>query len=223
MKGALTPEEIRGADFSVALRGYDRVQVKAFLEDLAGRVSILKESSEKTYQAVGEELGELLQEARDLADKIRSDARSEATALVEDAAKEAAGIRKDAAAYAKQVLDAADTDAASERDQASEEAGKTRAQANEEAASMRAQATEDAEQRISAAENKVSELESVEAETRRRISSLRTELEEVAKSLLQLDGDGSHPTEIETPLEEQIDQHGRVDAVPNGAVEAHIR
>jgi cell division initiation protein len=201
MEHALTPEEIKGADFSVALRGYDRQEVEAFLEDVAAEVSLLKESSERAHQAVGEELGQLLQQAKDVADKVLSDAQSEAAALLQGAANEAAGLREEAEAYAKQV----------------------RVEADGEAASTRAEADQDAEQRISAADNKVRELNAGEAETRERIRALRVELEEVAKSLQQLAPDGSPPAEMEQTSEEQTDQQDRVDTVQNGAVQVPAR
>jgi DivIVA domain-containing protein len=201
MGHALTPEEIKGADFSVALRGYDRREVGAFLEDVAAEVSVLKESSERAYQAVGEELGQLLQQAKDVADRVLSDAQSSAAALGQGAANEAAGLREDAQAYAKQV----------------------RVEADGEAASTRDEADQDAVQRISTADNKVRELSTREAEIRERIRLLRVELEEVAKSLLQLVPDGSPPDDMEQTSEEQTDQQDPVDTVQNGVVQVPAR
>jgi cell division initiation protein len=201
MARALTPEEIKGADFTIGLRGYDRREVDEFLQEVAAEVSRLKESSERSYQTVGEELGQLLQQARDVADKVVSDAQAEAAALVQDAAKEVAGLREEADAYAKQV----------------------RLEADGEAAATRAEADQEAAQRISSADDKVRELGIAEAETRQRIRALRVELEEVAKSLLQLAPEGSPPVEMEQTIEQQSDQQDRVDTVPNEAVEVPAR
>jgi DivIVA domain-containing protein len=170
---ALTPEEIRKADFSVALRGYDRQEVEAFLQDIAEEVGILKEASERAYQATGERLGELLQHSKDLADQLLADAQSEAATLVQDAASEAAELRESADSYAKQV----------------------RQQVDDEAAGSRARADQAFAARISEADSTVRELNIAEAQTRERISALRIELEKVTKRLLELSADTAAPAD----------------------------
>lgn len=198
MERALTSEEIRGAEFNIALRGYDRREVEAFLHDVAAEVAFLKESSQKSYQVVGVELGQLLQESKDLADKLVLDAQSEAATLVQNAATEAAEIRKSAEGYAKEL-----------REQVDGEAAVSRAEADQRFAEL-----------ISQAETRVQELSIAENETRERISALRVELEEVAKTLLQLGADSSPPAETEPSMEAQSDQLDNEDTIPNGAVPA---
>lgn len=189
VRRAITPEDIKGANFSVALRGYDRGEVEAFLQDVAAEVSVLKDSAERAYQNLGEELGELLQQAKDVADKLLSEARSEAAALVQSAENEATGLRDEAEAHARQVREEADG----------------------EAVSTRAEAEQDAAQRISAADTKVRELGTAEVEARQRISALRVELDRVADSLRQLGADGSRDAGIEQNVEDLTDEQDRED------------
>jgi cell division initiation protein len=194
----LTPEEIRGADFSIALRGYDRREVEAFLQDVAEEMADLKETSARSYQAAGEQLGELLQQSKDVADKLLLDAQNEAATLLQKAAAEAAGIREDADVYAKEV----------------------REQVDAEAESSRAHADQQYAERIRSADGKVRELSVAENEARQRISALRVELEKVAKRLLQSSTDGSSQAETQPSLEEQTGQLDREYTVPQDAVPA---
>jgi DivIVA domain-containing protein len=184
----ITPEDIKGANFSVALRGYDRGEVESFLQDVAAEVSALKDSSARAYQNVGEDLGGLLQQAKDVADKLLSEASSEAAALVQSAENEASRMREDADAHARQVRGEADGDAAS----------------------TRAEAEQDAARLIDAASTRVRELGAAEAEARQRISALRDELARVADSLRHLGGDDSRDAGIDQE-EDLVDDQARVD------------
>jgi cell division initiation protein len=198
MEPALTPEEIRGADFSVARRGYDQGEVAAFLQDVAAEVAVLKESAEKSYLTVGEELGDLLQHARDIADKLLLDAQNEAATLVQNASQEATEMRESAEAYAKQL----------------------REQVDSEAADSRSEANRKYLERIRSADARVQELGVEENQARQRISALRTELEGVASNLLQMGAKGSESAETPQGEEEQTIEVDRDDTVPNGAVSA---
>src|SRR3989337_1323436 len=59
----ITPEDIETASFTVAIRGYDKQEVEAFLADTADHVRVLTEASGSAYVDLGEEMGELLQHA----------------------------------------------------------------------------------------------------------------------------------------------------------------
>jgi cell division initiation protein len=195
----MTPEDIKGANFSVALRGYDRGEVEAFLQEVAAEVAALKDSSAKAYQNVGEDLGGLLQQAKDVADKLLSEASAEAAALMQSAENEATRVKDEAEGHAGRVRDDAD----------------------EGAASTRAQAEQDAAQLIEAANIRVRDLNASEAEARRRISELRDELDRVSASLRQLAADDSlagmepdvedlaEQIDIDTPSEVQAQEHAR--------------
>jgi DivIVA domain-containing protein len=197
MEGAITPEEIRGADFTIALRGYDRAEVEAFLREVAAEMAELKESSESPYQAVGEDIGQLLQQTKDLADRLLLDAQTDAATLVQNAANEAAGVTQNAEVYANQLREQVDT-----------EATRSRAEADRLFA-----------ERIREADGRVRELGIAENEARQRIAALRTELEEVAKSLLHLGAEGSPaPPDSEQTIEKEADQRAPVKG--NGAVAA---
>jgi DivIVA domain-containing protein len=191
MERALTPDEIRGADFTIALRGYDRHEVEAFLQDVASQFAALKDSSNKSYQAVGEELGHLLQQSKDVADKLLLDAQNEAAALLQNATDEAIQMRDSADVYASQLRDEVDN----------------------EVALWRAQGDQEFKKRIREADTRVQELSTTEVEIRQRIDSLRGELEEVTERLLYLGIGGLPPPEPEQTLESDSD-HAESEDVP---------
>ncbi|MDP9225729.1 MAG: DivIVA domain-containing protein [Actinomycetota bacterium] len=195
MRESITPEDIKGANFSVAIRGYDRGEVEAFLRDVAAGVSALLDSSEKPYQSLGEEVGELLQQAKDAADKLFSEARDEAAALVQSAQDDATALRDEAEAHAQQVREYADG----------------------EVARKIAQADEEAANRIGAADARAQELSTTEVEARQRISALRTELEAVGETLRRLGTQGTSDAGVEHPAGDVTDEQDRVDTTPRAA------
>jgi cell division initiation protein len=196
MERALTPDEIRGADFTIALRGYDRHEVEAFLQDVAAEFAALKDASQKSYQAVGEELGHLLQQSKDVADKLLLDAQNEAAALLKNAADEAIQMRESADVYANQLREEVDN----------------------EVALLRAQADHEFKQRIREADTRTQELSTTEVEIRERIDSLRGELEEVTERLLHLGIGGLPHAEPQQTLESDSDHVEREDVLPVDAL-----
>jgi DivIVA domain-containing protein len=180
MRDALSPEELEGATFSVALRGYDRDEVDAFLKSLGDQ---LRESnrmrSERLYETLGEEMGGLLQHARDSADEMIAEAKADATRMREEARQEAEQVRAQARADAEEARRLADTDAAD----------------------TRSKADADAEARIEEATRRVAELEGTEAEGRNRIAALRMQLLALTDQLAGLVGSEEQlPSDDEAPV-----------------------
>ena len=77
----LSPKEITRKDFPVRLRGYDRVEVEALLQMVAADYERLlhlvgsARADRKPYETLGDDIGDLLQLAKDKAERLRQDAR----------------------------------------------------------------------------------------------------------------------------------------------------
>src|SRR5215213_9540237 len=114
----LTPEAIEQAEFPTALRGYDKDEVEAYLRRVAvehrrllAQTEPAKPASEKPYQRLGQDVGDLLQQARDTADRMKQRAEDEATRLKDEAKKAVKEMKDKAKQDAQQVKQAAEYDA----------------------------------------------------------------------------------------------------------------
>jgi DivIVA domain-containing protein len=161
MQPELTPEDIDSASFTVAIRGYDKQEVEAFLADVADHVRALTEASSGAYVDLGEEMGELLQHARNSADEMTARAQEEVTALRAQVDAEIADKRREADEYVQRSTD-----------DISEETKRRREEAEEQARAI----IEDAQTRIVT-------LQREENEARERIRALRLQLLEVTLRL----------------------------------------
>lgn len=110
----ITPEYLEQVEFTSSLRGYDREEVDSLLASVADEIARLQALAsqsrapvQRPYDSLGEEMGALLQHAKDTADEITAKARREAEelragaessagTLTGDAEREAAGIREQA-------------------------------------------------------------------------------------------------------------------------------
>jgi DivIVA domain-containing protein len=103
-------DEIRERTFPVAVRGYDRQAVDAFVEEMAQLVGQLEglQSREAVIQRaldqVGEETAGILQRAHETGDEIAARSRAQAEGRIQRAEREAEITRRDADAYAEQVI-----------------------------------------------------------------------------------------------------------------------
>ena len=118
MAKGLTPEAIEQAEFPTALRGYDKDEVEAYLRRVAAEHRRLltqseapKPSSEKPYQRLGQDVGDLLQQAKDTADRMKQRAEEEAARLKEEAKKAVKEMRDKAKQDAQQIKQTADYEA----------------------------------------------------------------------------------------------------------------
>jgi DivIVA domain-containing protein len=176
MQHALSPEELESITFSTSLRGYDRDEVDEFLRTLAAD---LKESqkarADRLYENLGEEMGGLLQHARDSADQMLQEAEAEARRLREEAQEEARRTREAAAAHAR-----------STKEESEMTAQRTIEDANLRARETRDEAEHDAAVRIEATEARVRKLEETEADVRERIRVLRLHLVSLSDQLQEI-------------------------------------
>lgn len=161
MQPELTPEEIETASFTIGLRGYDKQEVEDYLVAVADHIRVISDVSRSAYVDLGDEMGQLLQHARDSADEMTRKAQEEATALRAEVDAEATDKRRDADEYRQRA-----------KDEVGEEAKRIREGAEEQARGI----IEDAQRRIVT-------LQQEEVEARERIRALRLQLLEVTLRL----------------------------------------
>jgi DivIVA domain-containing protein len=135
-------ERLRGADFSLAVRGYDRHQVDEFLSGIAKRLEA-ESGSLADPDAVKRKLEEVGQSTTEILTAAEQTARK----LQEDASTEAAKLRKSATETAEHA-----------REEAREFANSTRERATEEGRRILAEANQKAQQLVAAAEARSQEL-----------------------------------------------------------------
>jgi cell division initiation protein len=113
MQEHLVPEYVESREFSSSLRGYDKEEVDAFLSSLAAEIrEYQRASSEQLYQNLGEEMGALLQHAKDSGDAMRKEAEEDAAATRHSAESDAQRTRAEAEQKASEIRAAANEEAA---------------------------------------------------------------------------------------------------------------
>lgn len=180
MQPELTPEDIETASFTIGLRGYDKQEVEGFLADVADQLRAVTEASGSAYVDLGEEMGELLQHARNSADEMTRRAQEEATALRARVDAEISDKRREADEYVRRANEDIDGEVKRIREGAEEQARGI---------------IEDAQQRIVI-------LQKEEVEARERIRALRLQLLEVTLRMQRFE---SPEDSDESPDEEQVD------------------
>jgi len=171
----LTPEDIETASFTVGIRGYDKQEVEAFLAEIADHVRVLTETSSSAYVDLGEEMGELLQHARNSADEMTARAQEEATALRAQVDAEIADKRRETDEYVRTATEDITTEVERSREAAEEQARAI---------------IEDAQTRIVT-------LQREEGEARERIRALRLQLLEITLRLQRFEIEESDETSDE--------------------------
>jgi DivIVA domain-containing protein len=103
-------EQIAGRSFPIAMRGYDRAAVDAFVQEVADLVTDLegRQSQESVIQRaldeVGVETAGILQRAHETADEIAARSRAQAEGRIQRAEREAELLRQDADAYSEKIV-----------------------------------------------------------------------------------------------------------------------
>ncbi|MCP3912386.1 MAG: DivIVA domain-containing protein [Actinomycetia bacterium] len=168
----LTPDEISGRTFETVRKGYDPVQVDAFLARVAADVRLLlarmPDEGSDPFARMGNEVAALLRAAQDTAQSVVADAETEATDARSLARTEATEIRSEADAdreSARHTLDGARQEAAAIASQAEEQAR----------ARVRGVLTE--------AEARLRDLEAAELDAHRRVEEIHTQLGETLHRL----------------------------------------
>lgn len=112
MREALSPEDPDYVSFNTSRRGYDRNEVDAYLRDIAAELKEARElRSERMYEGLGEEIGSLLQHAKDSADDMQAQAEKDAATTRSEAEADARRLRQDATNHAGSIKANAEHDA----------------------------------------------------------------------------------------------------------------
>jgi DivIVA domain-containing protein len=103
-------ERIANRDFPLAVRGYDRHAVDAFVQEVLELVAELegRQTRESVVQRALDEIGEetagILQRAHETADEIAARSRAQAEGRIQRAEREADMMRQQADAYSEQIV-----------------------------------------------------------------------------------------------------------------------
>lgn len=209
-----TPDEIAEHQFLIALRGYDRDEVSAFLDEVAEQVLTLQqrvgelESAREaavqgqgagaeapagdrrpSFRELGEETTRILEAAEEAAEQMRARASEESRTVVEEARRAAAEEREGAQEQATALLEEARRDAEREREQAN----RTATQVLEEARSSARETLDTAEARHREIADSVRDLDELRT---RLIQDLRAVSETIAGAVDRL---AEEPTEVAIP------------------------
>ena len=160
----MDPQEIEAKEFFIALRGYDRDEVDAYLREIAEEhrrvldeleTRAVPTADEDPYAHLGAEVTNILRTARDSAASIVADAERDAEELALSAQIDADDIRTRAQREAEEIRNAAHGEA-----EAIVAAAKERADAmNAEAEALRATAQQEVEATVAAARERAATIE----------------------------------------------------------------
>ena len=132
----ISADQIRRREFVTIRRGYDPQQVRAYLDQLADQMDVMRgmlneaRSEAQTavraaaepridpYEQLAARVSNVIREADGAADRIRAEAQSDADLLTSQARAEADRIRTDAQARAEEARERADTAVRAARDEA---------------------------------------------------------------------------------------------------------
>lgn len=182
----IKPEDIERTQFTSKMRGYDPEEVDAFLRNVAGQLRTVQAQAEKGYQALGEQMGDLLQHAKDRADEMNKAAEEAAVKTGADADSDAKKARAEAESDAKKAREDAAADAANMRAEAEGDAKRMRDEANADAHRLRTDAERDANDMIERAEARVREVENNEIQLRAELGELKAALASITEHLGRL-------------------------------------
>jgi len=103
-------DDIADRTFPVAMRGYDRAAVDAFLEEVVQIITDLESRQtqdtvvQRAIAEVGEETASILQRAHETAEEIAARSRAQAEGRIQRAEREAELLRQDADAYSEKIV-----------------------------------------------------------------------------------------------------------------------
>jgi DivIVA domain-containing protein len=103
-------DEIADRAFPVAMRGYDRAAVDAFLQEVVQIITDLESRQtqdtvvQRAIAEVGEETASILQRAHETAEEIAARSRAQAEGRIQRAEREAELLRQEADAYSEKIV-----------------------------------------------------------------------------------------------------------------------
>ena len=113
-------QDLTRVEFATVMRGYDKDEVDTFLHELAAEHERLvaeltdaRKTAEKAHRELGEDIGDLLQHAKDISENMVKKAEEEAAVIKEKARRASEQAAARAAERAQEVIKEADGEAAS--------------------------------------------------------------------------------------------------------------
>ena len=103
-------DDIASRSFPIAMRGYDRAAVDAFVQEVVQIVTDLEGRQtqdavvQKAIAEVGEETAGILQRAHETAEEIAARSRAQAEGRIQRAEREAELLRQEADAYSEKIV-----------------------------------------------------------------------------------------------------------------------
>jgi DivIVA domain-containing protein len=194
------PRDILDVSFPVAVRGYDRRAVDAYVERVNRVIAELKVSASPpaavrhALDQAGEKVEGLLQAAREAAEQVTASARQEAEENTARAKAEAAELTVNTSAEADRVKAEADELRATARAEADETVAKANAEADERLRQLR---DELAEQRVHA-ETRMREIQADTEALRKERRQLLDDVRTMASGLVDL----ANAAAVRVPLRE---------------------
>ncbi len=208
-------DRIKNANFSHAVRGYDRQEVDDFLRDLGdwlqggGDEEAGSEAVRARLERVGEQTAQILAEAHDAAEAIREDAAAELRQALVDANVTSEKLRSQADEYAVGIRQEADAYALKTRKDADDYAAQARDEADAAAAELRDGADREATRIVEEANRRRRDVEALISDLEQRRDAVLGELERLASGIAgtatEHRGPGApqpEPTGVQQPTEE---------------------
>ena len=194
----LSPEEVQRQEFDQSKHGYDRDQVRRFLNTVASDYrSALAESN---YEAVGDEVGKILQTVNDSAAALRAKAASEAEEILAQAASEASKVRQGAQSDADRLRSEAEAETQALRERTDQQVRVLVTEAEQRVVELEAKVRKETEDRIREADKRVDSLKQAERDLIGRLDRAREMLESVTAPLRD-DSDDTTPATESVALE----------------------
>lgn len=245
MAGSLRPEDVAGKSFKSGWRGYDAGDVKAFLRDVSGTLTSLREENERLrarlgklgdrdlgaeFEQVTAEIGSLLQGARETAEGMRlrasidaeqivGEARDDAQRLRQDAWNEGTSLLEDSHAEAEALVDRAKRDSLAIISDAEREAHRIATKARKDADESVRRAKLQADQLVVDGRGRREELiregESEAAAAQERVSVLMQRRDEL---LAEIESVQTRINDLRSELEERRAEIGKIKAVDTSTV-----
>jgi DivIVA domain-containing protein len=180
-----TAEEIENKEFLITLRGYDKDEVKAFLRAVAADFKASADSPGEVpdagggnaFEALGADIGHVLQVAKQSADSVKAKAEGDSTAMRKRAEEEAKSLRDAASSAARRLTE----------------------EAERHAVQVRATAEREASERTRDSQRRVERLQSVESKLRQRLYALEMMLQTMRQELEESDASGNGKSGDATP------------------------
>lgn len=195
----LSPDEIQRKEFEQGMRGYDKDQVRAFLSQVAEDYRAALRLG--NYEAVGEEVGRILQTVNDSAAALRTKATSEAEEIMRKAEAEARQLRDGAQDEAAKLKSQAEVEAQGLREHTNQQVKELVEEAERRVVELEANVRKETEDKIREADQRVETLRQAERDLRGRLDRARDMLSSITDQL-DTSNAGSAPATEAVALDE---------------------